>query len=115
MGGRKDPIRSATKEKILSLIRENPGISSREISDRLNVPSHILSAYTCELRDRKNLIVNRGKKSLSFRWYPVTEETKNAVPYIHDAREFIKGFYETPVAHREEYVAGYLQDLLEGE
>lgn len=67
------------------------------------------------LRDKRNLVVNHGKTGRAFLWYPVTPESENQVPYIQEARDILGGFWKTPVAHREKYLAGCLQRLIEGE
>lgn len=113
-GPQRQPL-SPINQAILDLVRECPGIASREISELLDIPTHKLSAQTCFLRDRRNLIENRGKTGNSFLWYPVTKESENRVPYIYEARDILKGMMATPVASREKYLAGRLQQLMESE
>lgn len=101
------------RESIRALVHERPGIASREISEVLKVPRSDLSQHTCYLRDRMNQIVNHGKDGHSFLWFPVTDEANNQLKYIKEAREFLRGFWKTPPAHRERFIAEFFEQLVE--
>jgi hypothetical protein len=60
--------------------------------------------------DVKNQIYNQGKNGRSFLWYPVTAETEDQIPFIHEARAILKDLQQTPVAHRERRLAKLLSE-----
>jgi|tagenome__1003787_1003787.scaffolds.fasta_scaffold20990117_64 predicted ArsR family transcriptional regulator len=98
------------KQQIVDLVRAQPGISSQDISKTLGITRVELSAHTSYLRDVKNQIYNQGKNGRSFLWYPVTAETEDQIPFIHEARAILKDLQQTPVAHRERRLAKLLSE-----
>lgn len=69
MGQMKEAEKSTTR-KVYEVILDDPGVSCRHISERLDVPGKSVSHSLAFLR-RTGRINNRGKHSRGASWYPV--------------------------------------------
>jgi len=62
------PLNVPLNEKILELIKSNPGIQRKEIALKLNVTDKTISRYVSEMISDK-IIERRGSKKTGGYWY----------------------------------------------